>query len=442
MNDFIPWLTFHKLFKKHEREVDMRQLIEQRFYSGPEKIISTRGSFMGDGMSFIHLTMLLNGLVRASCIELDRGERPLGQSVGDDLVLLKTDIDLCLQFCLLAEQLGCKFSKLNSISEDSATFCEQYVANVSDLDIYEDVKSFADSIFGDLMYLDVIKGSLMSGRSKVKADGKSPFLGHASALNKQIRWNPIQSSISRGKTFLWASNFMEAKRLSSAMASLPQPLGGVDLAIGTIIEYNDSKFKEQMLPYYERMLTLDLSEFLKYYVLLTGIYKSNPKGFAWENDWAIISDSVKHSEILSYTDINDLLPEEMLQRPTLEKLRYISEDRRLISIRFLSDELCRRESFHKMWNGIVNKTIMTLKISNVRQRVNHAWAIIKSNLKPLPECEFKSSSMKTLTTKFQEMSWGLYVSKDDPAIARCFNGTPSMFLETEELIKYPELVPD
>jgi hypothetical protein len=103
MHDFLPWRTFHYLFKSHERDVDMSILIEQGYFNGPERITSTRGSFMGDGMSFIHLTMLLNGLVRAACIELGAPERPLGQSVGDDLVLLKTKLMLCLQFCLLAE---------------------------------------------------------------------------------------------------------------------------------------------------------------------------------------------------------------------------------------------------------------------------------------------------------------------------------------------------
>ena len=438
MENFMPWRTFHKLFKTHQRVVDMKHLIDAKLWTGPQEITSTRGSFMGDGMSFIHLTFLLSGLVRAACIELGLSERPLGQSVGDDLVLLKTSLKLCLQFCLLAEQLGCKFSKINSVSEDTATFCEEYVAKVSDLETFEDLKGFANSIFGDLMFLDLIKGSLMSGRSKIKADGKSPFIGHASALNKTLQWNPIESTKTRGKIFLWASNFMEAKRLGSAMASLPHPIGGADLAVGTIIEYSDRKFKEGMLPYYERMLTLEPWDFLKYYVLLSGIYKANPKGFAWENDWKVISEVLTDSTIIVAPNFDTLLPEGHNLKKPIEKLRFINDTLRLVSVRNLSDELCRRDAFHKLWNGKVNKAFMTLKISNVRQRVNHAWAIIKSNLEPVPENEFRTTSMRDLTWRFQEKSWGFYVSRDDEAISRCFQGTPSMFLDTEDYIFKPD----
>jgi hypothetical protein len=432
MQDFSPWKTFHELLSSHPRVVDMRHMSEAGYWSGPSELTSTRGSFMGDGMSFIHLSMLLSGIVRAVCLELGL-PRPLGQSVGDDLVLLKTTLRVCLEFCMLAEQLGCKFSKLNSVSEDTATFCENYVAIISDLETYEDLKAFAGSIFGDLVYLDVIKGSLMSGRSKVKADGKSPFIGHANMLNKQIAWNPVESTKERSKTFLWASNFMEAKRLGSAMASLPQPLGGMDLAIGTILTYQDDKFRKDYLPYFERMLTLDLGDFLKYYLLLTGIYKSSPKGFSWENDWIVIRTIVEQATVINIPNIDLVVPEDYVSRKPLDKLKYINDELRYVSFRFLSDELCRRDAFHKMWNGKVSKTFLTLSIANVKQRVNHAWAIIKTNLDPVPEENYLSTSMNNLVHKFQEKTWGLYVSRDDPAIAAAFSGTPSMFIDIAEL---------
>jgi len=436
MADFVPWLVFHELFSLKKRTVDMQPLIEQGYWDGPDTVVSTRGTFMGDGMSFIHLSLLLSGLVRASCIDLDEPNRPFGQSVGDDLVLLAAKFLVCLNFCRLAEAIGCKFSKLNAISDDSAIFCEENVCSPSDLENYEDLKNFAESIFGDLLFLDIIKGSLMSGRSKVKADGKSPFIGHASALNKQIRWNPYASTKERSKIFLWASNFMEAKRLGSAMASLPHPLGGADLAIGTILNYRDDKFYKEMLPYYERMLTLELGDFLKYYILLTGIYRANPKGFVWENDWKIIKTVIEDCEILDKPNIDTLIPEGWKgdRNNPLEKLKYINLELRLISIRDLADELCRREAFLKMWEGKVNKSFMTLKVTNVRQRSNKAWAVIKSNLQPMPPENFRSKNMSDLTLKFQERSWGLYVSKDDPAISRAYCGTPSLFMDLDDYL--------
>lgn len=431
MNYFAPWKTFHKLFRSHEREVDMSQLIMSNYWSGPVTVISKRGSFMGDGMSFIHLTLLLNGLVRLVCQQLDLA-RPLGQSVGDDLFLLKVKIKFCAVFCWFAERLGCKFSKLNSASEDSGTFCEQYFANVSNLEIYESLKQFDNSIFGDLVFLDTIKGSTLSGNSKVKADGKSPLIGHGQLLNKQIQWNPWSGTKEKATTFLWASNFMEARKLSSAMSSLPQALGGIDIALGTILTYHDDKFYGSFLPYYEQMLNLELDEFLKYYLLLTGIYKANPKGHAWENDWKVISELVQDVVVLDIKNIDEVVPEELRDKQPLVKLRYINEELNLVSFRNLVDEIARRESFHKMWNGVVTNNFMTLKISNVRQRVNQAWAIIKSNLDPVPVENFRSVSMRDLLNKFQERTWGLYVSKEDKKIADVFCGMPSMFMDLQE----------
>jgi hypothetical protein len=71
------------------------------------------------------------------------------------------------------------------------------------------------------MFLDIIKGSALSGQSKVKSDGTDPFIGHATLLGKQICWHPLTRVDERVRTFLWARNYMAAHRLGSSMASLP-----------------------------------------------------------------------------------------------------------------------------------------------------------------------------------------------------------------------------
>jgi hypothetical protein len=426
MYDFAPWRTFRDAFGTHPRQVDMSALIAKGLWNGPEEVTSTRGSFMGDGMSFIHLTLLLGGLV-ASVYQSQGVQRPLGQSVGDDLFLLKAYLPDCLEFCWRAEKLGCKFSKLNSISEDSLTFCEQYVAEISNLDTYKDLKAFENSIFGDLVFLDNVKGSLMSGRSKVMSDGKSPFIGHAAMLNKIARWHPNRAIRERSKTFLWASNFMEAKKLGSSLASLPPELGGLDIAIGTVLSFHDRKFQEDLLPYYEAMLDLPRGEFLKYSLLLKGIYRSNPKGFSWENDWKVIRDIIEGVEIVNINNIRDVVPEELKLSEPIVQLNYIRNELKLVSFDYLADHLARRDAFHKMWNGVQSKDFMTLKISNVRKRVNHAWAIIKSNL--VPRERPLSRNMYELVRQFREKTWGLYVSTEDEAIKRTFGGMPSLFMD-------------
>jgi hypothetical protein len=428
MNNFKPWNVFHELFEDHQRVVDMDNLIDQGYWDGSQFVTSTRGTFMGDGMSFIDLTLLLGGIVRA--VWNAQGlERPLGQSVGDDLFLMLVKLLEAVDFCHLAEQLGCKFSKLNSVSEDSLTFCEQYAAVCSNREDYEDLKSFANSQFADLTFLDSIKGSTLSGQGKVDIQGTNPFIGHAGMLNKQIRWSPIGFVKERSPILLWASNFMEASGLGASMASLPIPLGGLDLAVGSILNYHDESFYKDKLPYYEAMLLLKEDLFLKYYLLLRGIFQINPKGFSWSNDFEVITEIVSNLELIRPEALDKEIPDNLRNSPYRVKNSFIMNRLELISFHHLSAELARRESFHKQWVGKQVREPVTLKLKQVRARQNKAWAVIKSNLQPVQPNDFRSHSMRNLADKFQEKTWGLFVNKNDPAIQEAFQGMPTLFLE-------------
>lgn len=426
MQDFKPWNVFHDLFSTFERKVDMRELINKGYWDGPEEVISTRGSFMGDGMSFIHLTLMLSALTSATYA---RTSRPLGQSVGDDLFLLKTKLGYCLSFCKLAEGIGCKFSKLNSISEDSLTFCENYCCLPTDYDDVKDMKSFQDSCFGDLLFLDIIKGSALAGQAKVKVDGADPFIGHATLLTKQVQWHPLHTVASRAKTILWARNFRAAIRLQSNMASLPQALGGAELAVGPTVLYSDKTFQENYLPWYEGILRLDEREFLQYYLLLRGIYQTNPKGFSWQNDIEVIREITKDCELVHSKTLNDIIPDWMVTKSVREKLSYIEKEMNLISFHQLAGQLARREAFLSMWNLEKQHSFMTFMSKDARQRANKAWAVIKSNIAPAPKEEFVSTNMGRLAAAYKDRTMGLYVPKDDPAIRRAFGGMPDLFYE-------------
>lgn len=428
LDGYRPWEVFHDLFSEYVREIDMSELIKKNYWDGDEIILSKRGSFMGDGLSFMHLTALLVGLVRATSTKL-KVPRPIGQSIGDDLFLMKVKLKFGLTFLQIAEGIGCEFSKINSISKDSATFCEQYVATVSDLDTYRELKTFENSIFGDLVYLDVIKGSILSGHSKVKADGSSPFLGHATMLNKQVRYAPQAYVKQRSKTFLWARNYVQAIRLSSNMATLPIALGGVDLAIGRIVSYWDADFRDQYLPWYEGMLLLEERMFLRFYLLLRGIYKSNPKGIKWLNELETIKKVTDGCELISIHNLDDVLPEYLLKKSVRDKLSYIEKDLNLISFHELISQLARQDAFLRLWNQENPETFMTLLNRDARHRANKAWAIIKTDVAPVAAENFKSHSMDHLVTLFQQRTWGLYVKKDDKAIIDCFCGMPTLMID-------------
>jgi len=428
MVDFPPWEVFRDLFSTFERKIDMTHLIEKGYWQGPDEVTSVRGSFMGDGLSFMHLTSLLAGLVRATSITT-KVPRPMGQSVGDDLLLLKVKLKQALLFCKTAEGLCCEFSKINSISRDSGTFCEQYLAEVSDLDTIKDLAPFKDSIFGNLVFLDVIKGSILSGHSKVRADGAHPFFGHATMLNKQVKYAPQHTVKERARTFLWVKNFTQSAKLSSAMATLPIVLGGVDMSIGRIVNYSDDNFRKNYLPWYESILNLNERDFLRYYLLLRGIYYAAPKGFVWLNDKLIIDKVVSKCELIKADNIDQLLPDYLHSKTVREKLSHIKKELKLISFHELAALLARQDAFQRLWEGESTPTFMTLMGRNARHRANKAWAMIKSDLAPTAPENFQSRTMNHLKTLFESRTWGLYVKQDDKAVIDCFSGMPTLFLE-------------
>jgi len=426
MADFKPWLVYRDLFATHERVVDMTELVKKGYWHGPSEVTSTRGSFMGDGMSFIHLTLMLASLTSWA---FRKSKRPLGQSVGDDLFLLKARFNDALRLCWLAETIGCKFSKLNSLSEDSLTFCENYCVVCSDYDDIKDVKSFSDSCFGDLLFLDIIKGSALAGQAKVKVEGADPFIGHATLLSKQVKWHPLASVKAKAKAFLWSKNYSAAIKLQSTMASLPQSLGGADIAVGISIGYHDDIFQEHMLPWYEAMLRLPERDFLRYYLLLRGIYQSSPKGYGWLNDYETISAVTKDCVLINANPLDNVLPDWMHKKTAREKLSFISKELNLISFHELAGQLARQEAFLRMWNLETQESFMTFLVKDAKTRTRKVWARIKSDLDPIDKCQFTSRSMNQLESSFQARTWGLFVNKDDPTILKVFQGMPSLFFD-------------
>jgi hypothetical protein len=424
MTDFIPYQVFEELFTENQREVEVHNLFEKEYMEESDPILSENGSFMGDGLSFIHLTLLMAGVARAAQIS-SRVKRPLGQSVGDDLFLIKAKLKYCLNFLRISEGLGCKFSKINSISRDAATFCEQYFITPNNLSEIQDLTSFSDSIFKDVVFLDTIKGSVLSGKPKVKADKASPFIGHAVMATKQIRWNPLATVKQRAKVFLWARNYRVATGLGTKFAALPIELGGLGIEIGDNYDFNSEEFKT-LQGYFEAMLNLEDLEFLKYYLLLRGIFQANPKGFSYLNDWTRINNLIKEIDIIDEQTVDSQLPDYLRNKSQREKLSFINNTLKYISFHDLVGTLARYEAFLAHWNCEDSNTFMSMPMKDTRRRVNHAIAIIKSNIVPVNPV---LPSIESIAFRFRQRTWGRYVHKEDPVILHEFYGMPSLEIE-------------
>jgi hypothetical protein len=428
---FTPWTVFKDMFTSFEREIDLSQLVMKDYWSGPVNIKSHQGSFMGDAMSFIHLTLMLGAFARAASAGA-KIPRPLGQSVGDDLFALNVTLDWCMRFMQLATACNCEFSKINAISIDAATFCEQYVIRISNLEDYKDLESFKDSIFNDLSFIDCIKGSTLSGKPKVKADKANPFLGHAMMMTKQVNWNPIHIVKERAPIFLWAKNYRMAVGLGIKFATLPSELGGLSIQIGDKYDYNREPFSGEILPYFEQMLDLPQREFAKYYLLLRGIFKASPKGFPYDNEWDRIKAIVSDCTLFEEAKILEELPDFMREKSRREQNTYIAMERGLISFHNLADELARYDAYQKHWEMKTQNTFMSLPAKDARQRANKALAIVKSNLEPKPP-PFRSRSIKSLAALFREKLGFIYISRHDPAIIAAFKGMPLLDFDFDQI---------
>jgi hypothetical protein len=197
--------VFSKLFRIHKREALMSDITDKYKVSCPETFITTRGCFMGDALSFIHLTLMLSacsyqasycsmkGQKDISSIRYFEGQivRPYSQTVGDDHIALNCDIIYCNSFRARVRIYGGSMSKIDSCGKYSGTFCEQGFCKPRDAILILNYDK--GSIFGDIYFLDIIKGSIMTAKSKVKADGSSPFIGHVKMLQKQLGWHPVEA---------------------------------------------------------------------------------------------------------------------------------------------------------------------------------------------------------------------------------------------------------
>jgi hypothetical protein len=442
MAKFLPWKVFHRLFKINQRLVDFRNLKSDGYYPEeyPDFQTTVHGCFMGDATSFIHLTMVLSSLVDQAAFH-DSGRRnsrhvfqqvyiarPLGQSVGDDLILLSIDKKFGEIFLAKVAEMGLKVSKINALSNDTGTFCESYVVRLSDL--YELKTAPKESIFGDLLFLDVLKGNLMTGKSKVSMSNADPFLGHAKMLNKQIAYLPreFQWKSRRAKVVLWCRNYKKAVKLGRSKPHLPEILGGLDIAVGACDSFESQLMQDKYVPYLCAMLSMERNDFLRYWILLSGIYRANPKGFPWSNDEEIIAKVISKCEVtIDEQDIFPKLPSWIADKPIGSKLRYINQQLGYMPVRQIVDELSRREAFLNFWKGKTPDKFMTMNLKDARSRHDEVWKIIRTEVKKVP-IPYHITSFNKLKTEFELRTWGLYVNREDPAIAEAFKGTPSMYI--------------
>jgi hypothetical protein len=302
------------------------------------------------------------------------------------------------------------------------TFCEQYAVKPTDSLVQTSYPK--GSKFGDLYFLDVVKGSALSGKSKVKTNGSDPFFGHARMINEQCKWHPIKWVKQRAVRHLWAANYNAATRLSSNMASLPRSLGGVDLALGRVVKEDDPLWIKRR-PYYLGILKLkERKDFLVYNTLLSGIYYSDSKGMGYDNLPEKIYDVIYGLDMKTLSQVEEKLPDYVRNFTIQHKLRYINRNHGYENIRRITDVISRKQAFTDFWNLKEPKTFMTLPNKSIKQRASAVWSYIYLNIEPAVEVDVLT--IKQMASHFDDRSWDLYFDKNCQSIKDAYDGMPSL----------------
>jgi hypothetical protein len=438
------WDTFSDLFGTFKRVVDLKDIRSKGLDAGlwPDNPTSLCGSFMGDSLSFMHLTIMVSSCVWQASAASHFGSiykrpdlryfdgwvsRPLGQTVGDDAVILGASTLFADEFDVRLNAVNVRMSKIHSRSKDSGTFCENwFCVPIDDGTLIRDGYP-EDSLFGEIWFLDTIKGSLLSGRSKVKADGADPFIGQARMLSKQIQWHPLTWMRRAAPKLLWARNFMAARSMGTINAHLPTSLGGLDIAIGNMDPIEDPRMMERYAPFLEGILLLPIEDFLKWQMLLTGITRSNPKGVPWANDELLIAIIVSKIKTFAESNVLSDIPSQVLAKGRGDVQRYMAETLGLTSVRNLTDLLTRLEAFKAFWDGkAAAQPFLTISSKGLRPRFNKVWSRIREKVTP---SVVTSSSWSELGKKFDKRTWGLLFNKDDPALLEIYEGMPTLSVE-------------
>jgi hypothetical protein len=432
--------VFKSVLHTHARSVDARAITIPGI---PDQWTTTRGAFMGDSLSFMHLTLYMMArdwiATARSSPSYKEGKlayragnkfllRPFGQIVGDDDLEFADAryAESSDEFTILT---GGKMSKIHALSPDAGMLCENYFVKPADPPENYD----HNSQFGELFFLDVIKGSTLSGQSKVQAEGQKPAVGHAKLVATQTSWHPVPWIRERAPVLLFAKNFRELIGLGRSKAWLPQVMGGLGInSVGLTTADTERNFAG-IAPYYEGILQLavtDIKAFVKYYVLLQSISKPSPKGFDFFLD-PEQEEHLKGLEVQSTDEVYSSLPSwaASASRPTREKL--VREQFGFVPLVQLASTLARVQAFAEFWAGkLPTNRAITLSPKAMAKRYSSVWKIIKSEVTPISTDKTIGQVEKAMKT----VVFSIFFNEDSPAIRSLYGGIASVHLDLRQLL--------
>jgi hypothetical protein len=191
--------------------------------------------------------------------------------------------------------------------------------------------------------------------------------------------------------------------------------------------------REKIIPYLSTIAEMERDDFLKYDLLLRGVFRSSPKGVPWSNDPDRLDAVCGVAAIYSIKEVEQFIKDKPFfhRMGGLEQVRYIQRELGWIPASRLDEELSRRETFWSLWNDPrEKKPFKTLNGSGAKQRHEKVWSFIRETVAPSTEINrfLAPGGFKLLADLFKLQTWGFFIRKDDPAISAAFGNIGSMVI--------------
>jgi len=320
------------------------------------------------------------------------------------------------------EGLGLRVSKIDAEDPYFGIFCEQGFCKPADGDSAELAQYPKESRFGDLYFLDIIKGSTLATKAKVKTDGSDPMIGHLRLAEKQMRWHPLGRIKSMLPKLLWALYAPRSVGLGDCKPFFPPSIGGLGIPLGRVSDLvGDPELRKNYASYLPRIIDLPVDQFFKHWAALQSIAMGAHKGVPWDPG------SIDLGALVSKLTLTDEtfklnIPDYITRLGWQAEYRYAENEWGLIPLRRLADELSRLAAYREFWDGKTSAPrILTLSVRGMRKRFRSAWDQIRKEVEPVGD-DFPFTSTSDLIKRWDEKTWGLFVSIEDPAVVRLYGG--------------------
>jgi hypothetical protein len=241
-----------------------------------------------------------------------------------------------------------------------------------------------------------------------------------------VDFHPIGRVKSLAPKILWALNFDEAKGFGRIKAHFPIALGGLEIAVGKLEDLDVDDVRSSYGDFLQTVLELPFEQFMTYEVLLTSILKKNPKGVPWSNNEETVSLVVSRLTTIREDDVKAQIPEYVSAKGYNSIRRYMSHALNLMSVRELSGLLAELETDYSYWRGHTPQPYVTDSVRVSRQRFKSVWTKIRRELQPKP-CEY--GKLSQLAKAFDNRTWGILFSRNDPVIEEIFDGMSSLIVK-------------